>query len=345
AAWPPYWSAPAWAANVTGYPRERTGVYEDLAGELPGITFQQPMMLDPVLDPVLALEYALSAVQVIRIAPSTARALQRPPLWSRLVDAGERPAVVRFPFSHPADPRALVVSSWAGRDEWELGGVRTADAAGLASPGAETALTELLRGDPAFAADLHRLLPPGEPIPVAQGFVDPREMLLRALEIDGRTVRAAERLVRDHPGLPMVAVYLGGFDSVCHAFWPYRFPEDFPDEPPDTTDAARLGPVIDRYAELLDGWLRRLSALQPAANVVVVSDHGYGPIRGHPLWRGWHARRGAIFLAAGPDVRPAAGLLELSYLDVVPTLLEIAGFARASDLPGRTVVSRRPRSA
>src|SRR4029453_11925478 len=110
-------------------------------------------------------------------------------------------------------------------------------------------------------------------------------------------------------------------DEVSHALWQYRFPEEFPDRPPSPEDVKRLGPAIDRVVELVDRQLAALIAAFPSPpNVVVVADHGEGPSSDYPPWTGWHASPG-IFLAGGPAIAHRPGALQVSYLDIVPTIL------------------------
>src|SRR2546422_4740480 len=114
-----------------------------------------------------------------------------------------------------------------------------------------------------------------------------------AAEIDRRTLEAAERLIRLRPNLPVLAVYLPGFDKVCHAFWQYRFPEAYGDGRPAAEDIAELGPVVDRYLAFVDRSLGRLiAAYGTTPNVIVVSDHGFEANTTHPMWRGWANRPG-----------------------------------------------------
>jgi predicted AlkP superfamily phosphohydrolase/phosphomutase len=134
-------------------------------------------------------------------------------------------------------------------------------------------------------------------------------------------------------------VHIGGFDNACHAFWQYRFPEDFPADPPDAGDVKNYGPVIDRYLEFIDKRLAKLLAAFPVRpNVIIVSDHGHGPIDTATLWRGHHASPG-LFIAAGPDVLKSSEILKVSYYDIVPTILDLTGFMKADGLRGRSVVT------
>ncbi len=54
-----------------------------------------------------------------------------------------------------------------------------------------------------------------------------------------------EQLVTEDPDLQMVFLYVGDLDSVCHAFWPYRFPDSIPADPQAPEDVKALGRVIE----------------------------------------------------------------------------------------------------
>lgn len=331
ALWPPYWSAPAWGAIVTGRPREEIDVWSDLLFEVPGLPpLTAPLEVDPLLDPVFALEYALAAAGAAALTPPPRSALRAAPFWESVARAGTKAAVVRFWFTYPArDQASIVISDRAGSDEWSLMGVRKEEREPVASPAARA--PELLAPfsggpsptDPFAALGLAR--PERRPL---DAVVDPFEVLRSALEIDDRTLAASEALVREDPRLPLLAVYLGGFDSVCHAYWQYRFPDEFLADRPDEASVRELGPVIDRYLERLDRGIGRLVAAYAAPpNVVVVSDHGHQATHTHEIWKGWHGPE-AIFLAAGPGVERRSEMLEMSYYDVVPMVFELLGFER-----------------
>jgi predicted AlkP superfamily phosphohydrolase/phosphomutase len=136
-----------------------------------------------------------------------------------------------------------------------------------------------------------------------------------------------------------VMIHLGGFDNVCHAFWQYRFPGEYP-SPPAAADVNVLGPVIDRYLEYLDGAIAQLIARFPKEpNVIVVSDHGHGvaPTDVVP-WKGWHASPG-LMIAAGPDIPHRASAVDASYYDIVPTVLDLHRFLPAADLRGASLLT------
>jgi len=125
---------------------------------------------------------------------------------------------------------------------------------------------------------------------------------------------------------------------VQHAFWQYRFPNDFPGASPAQSDIDRLGRVPDEYVRYLDERLGRLLALYAKEpDVLIVSDHGAGPTTIPSSWRGWHAQEG-VFIAAGPSIPHSTKSVSVSYYDVVPTIARLKGFREPDVVHGRALV-------
>jgi hypothetical protein len=346
AIWPPYWSAPAWAAILTGRPQSQTGIYEDLAAEVPGLpALQMPLGLDFVLDPVVASAFLLVPSGLIQLTPPKRQALRQPPFWELFSRAGMKTAVVRFRFTYPASGETdYVVSDSVGADLWQWLGVREHTGAGAVWPPNEAARLLAPFSRPLVAGAFAQLLAQRDRPKPYDAMKHPIEVLEIALRIDQQTLWAARDLLYMHPDVSAMAIYLGSFDSICHAFWQYRFPADFPEQPPDPIDVADFRDVIDLYWKFLDGAVADLIAAFPRPpNTVIVADHGVESIHTNPLWKGWHSARGGIFLAAGPDVPHREDILPVSYFDVVPTLAELAGFEPPAGLLGASLL--RPTTA
>jgi hypothetical protein len=172
---------------------------------------------------------------------------------------------------------------------------------------------------------------------------EPVRSLRMASDIDRRTFDAAATILRLERRVAVLAVYIGGFDTVAHAFWPYAFPGDFPNgEPVDDDEVAAFGDVVNRYMRFVDQRLGRLlEQFGPHANVVVVSDHGHGGEAQDSLWPGgWHSKQG-VFLAAGPDIPHSPRPVDASYFDIVPTILDLAGCRPLPGLSGMSMVAPR----
>jgi predicted AlkP superfamily phosphohydrolase/phosphomutase len=93
---------------------------------------------------------------------------------------------------------------------------------------------------------------------------------------DARTMALLEAL--DPHSVDLVAVYFSGVDVAQHVTWKDMDPDyvGFPDEPPRSPD---LGDVIPAYYEYVDHLIGRILDLMPEdATLVVVSDHGGGPM-------------------------------------------------------------------
>ncbi|TMA32152.1 MAG: alkaline phosphatase family protein, partial [Deltaproteobacteria bacterium] len=344
APWPPYWSVPAWAAILTAHSPEENGVFGDMIVEAPGLPdLVAPTDVDLLLDPFFLLEFTLADWGVIHLRHPRRRALHSPPVWELLSRAGIETGVIRFDFTYPAEGEAeFIVSSWAGRDTWQLARAGPARGQDIASAAARRAglLEPFSDDEPPDARLLAELLPRFERPAPADAVVNPFSVLRIAAENERRTLEAAERLIHVRPALPFLAVYVPGFDKVCHAFWQYRFPEAYGDRRPAAEDIAELGPVVDRYLAFVDRSLGHLiAAYGEMPNVIVVSDHGFEANTTHPMWRGWHSARG-IAIAAGPSFGHRDAPLPVSYYDVVPTVMDVMGFAAPDGMRGSSLLRR-----
>jgi predicted AlkP superfamily phosphohydrolase/phosphomutase/Flp pilus assembly protein TadD len=149
---------------------------------------------------------------------------------------------------------------------------------------------------------------------------------------------------RDRPDLLMV--YLEGTDSTSHLFG-HLFRAG-----PLTGELAaqqqRFGRTVEemyRYADEIVG--EYLRALDGRTTLVVLSDHGFelGALPDDPsktrdmrrVSERYHRLEGILYLY-GRGVRPRARIDQPQLLDVVPTLLALAGLPRASDMPGRVLL-------
>ena len=344
APWPPYWSVPAWAAILTAHSPEENGVFGDMMVEAPGLPdLVAPTDVDLLLDPFFLLEFTLADWGVVHLRHPRRRALRSPPVWELLSRAGIETGVIRFDFTYPAEGEAeFIVSSWAGRDTWQLARAGPARGPGIATAAARRAglLAPFSDDEPPDVRLLAELLPRFDRPPPADAVVNPLSVLRIAAENERRTLEAAERLIHVRPELPALAVYLPGFDKVCHAFWQYRFPEAYGDRRPAAEDIAELGPVVDRYLAFVDRSLGRLiAAYGTTPNVIVVSDHGFEANTTHPMWKGWHSARG-IAIAAGPSFPHRDAPLAVSYYDVVPTVMDVVGLAAPDGMRGSSLLRR-----
>jgi hypothetical protein len=185
--------------------------------------------------------------------------------------------------------------------------------------------------DPAY-----KRLPKSDPKRVLGRIVDEplRWGYLRDL-IYGRLARLLLPLYRP----TLSAVYVRGVDFVQHFFWQYSDPQAFPNVPP--ADALAYGPVIGNMYAYEDRILGRvLEALGDDLNVVIVSDHGFGPNTDIdpklPERTGEHNLAG-VFIASGPAFKSAGRVEGAGVLDVTPTILAVMGLPVGEDMDGRVL--------
>ena len=173
---------------------------------------------------------------------------------------------------------------------------------------------------------------------------------------DGIGKAVAERLARE--GFDLVACYFGGADVTGHRFWRHMRPELYASAPP-AEEIAAFAEVIPDYYRFLDGALGRLRAAMPqGTNVLVVTDHGMGPVNrdadfasddvpedvnsGHH-----HGAMAGAMVVGGPDFERSDQFGEVwkkedlpvlaSVLDVTPTLLNLLGIPSGEDMKGGTM--------
>ncbi len=339
AIWPPHWSTTAWSAIITGLPREQVGVYGDLMAKVPGLpAFQAPLDIDPRLILVSAIEFGLAYRHLVKASPPERSALKRPPVWETLEKSGVRTGVIRFNFSYPASHQAsVVISNRVVADMWNLLGVKNADPKELVWPDSmrDTLLSSFDERWTPPTDEADRILSEEVLEPLGSD-MKPVKLLRRVLGFDQRTVHAAVELVKEDSTLEVLIIHLGGLDNVEHVFWEYRFPEDFKRKP-QQKDIAVLGPVIDRYAEWVDKGIGEIIAAYPEQpDVMVISDHGMGSFENRPPFKGWHVSPG-IFVGSGPGFAHDNSKIDVSYYDIVPTILDLKGLVKPSNLKGRSI--------
>ena len=72
---------------------------------------------------------------------------------------------------------------------------------------------------------------------------------------------------------------------------------------------------------------------------MIISDHGMGSVENKPPFKGWHASPG-IFIAAGPDFAHSEEKIDVSYYDIVPTILDLESLERPAALKGKSLATR-----
>ncbi|MCZ6767582.1 MAG: alkaline phosphatase family protein [bacterium] len=180
-----------------------------------------------------------------------------------------------------------------------------------------------------------------------------------AFRADATYLSIAERIIETADRPELMAVYMGGPDVVGHRYWRYRQPQKY-QHPPTREEIEDYGRIIDDYYVYVDQSLDRLlRAYGTEVTVIVVSDHGMGPINldktydsdgpskevlsgGHPK----EVEPPGVIIACGPRIRktplrkPLSDLqiedlpFLCSVLDVTPTLLTLMGIPVGRDMDG-----------
>lgn len=135
------------------------------------------------------------------------------------------------------------------------------------------------------------------------------------------------------------AIYFEGIDMVSHYFWQYYQPREFPSA--SQADAERFGRVIPEFYGLMDEILGDLlSTLEAGTDVIIVSDHGFGPDP-HPVipYRTGDHRLYGVFVASGPHFKPGIKIDDAAVIDITPTLLYLFGLPAARDMDGKILTS------
>ncbi|GIW43760.1 MAG: phosphodiesterase [Candidatus Binatia bacterium] len=178
-----------------------------------------------------------------------------PSIWKMLSAAGKRVCVLGLPATYP--PEAVNGVLLSGFDT----PVTTkADPSFMYPPDRSAEIFDL--GGFPFAEFQEFRAGPG-------WYARARALLLAGIE---QKLRVAEYFLRQEPW-DCFLVLFGESDTVAHHFWHYRDPSS---PFASAGRACGLGDVVAEVYQALDYSLGRLLALAPDANVLVISDHGFG---------------------------------------------------------------------
>src|SRR5262245_9259089 len=264
-----------------------------------------------------------------REIPVTSNLRRREPLWAIASRHARSVNVVGWYVTWPVEAvnGVLVSDRFVDADRGELVG------------GGSESLTPDHPGvfPPALGPELERLFVR------ADRFIDPYERefhrVFKAYPVDATRTAIAERLMRERPA-DLTLVYLWGVDPIQHVFWKYYQPETWHGPPlPAFEVELNRSKIPDYYADT-DAFLARLlAATGPRDTVVLVSDHGAGPVRTYdptsPV-SGDHRPEGIVILA-GNHVRHGEGEERASILDITPTVLYLLGLPVGRDMEGRVL--------
>jgi len=182
------------------------------------------------------------------------------------------------------------------------------------------------------------ILPAGETV---EGWFE-NELAARWSYVSDRAAveLAAGMLAEFEPELALI--HLGGLDAVSHRFVAPGMRHFFPNLPENA--AVRYADVLPSYYEFVDSAIRRLHRLTDDRTVFVVcSAYGTHPAEGDVRISGSH-ERGApgVLILSGRRIAPVPTPVELSTVDLAPTLLAVIGRPIPSDFDGRIVPQAMP---
>jgi predicted AlkP superfamily phosphohydrolase/phosphomutase len=177
----------------------------------------------------------------------------------------------------------------------------------------------------------------------ADDFVDPDERTFHRTfgiyPVDASRVAIAEHLMEERPA-DLTMVYIWGVDPMQHHFWQYYDPAHWVGPPATAEAIAQTRNAIPEYYEDVDGFVARLLARTgPRDTVLVVSDHGAGPIESYDPKTGLSGshRKEGIIVAWGNHVRPGRASTPPGVVDVAPTVLHLLGLPVGEDMQGHVV--------
>ena len=261
--------------------------------------------------------------------PVTSNVRRREALWTIAGEHGRSVNVIGWYVTWPVEPvnGVMVSDRFVDADRGELVGTGsqtlTADRPGVHPAALAPELEKLfVRADRfiyAHEREFHRMF--------------------KAYPVDATRTAIAEHLMRQRPA-DLTLVYLWGIDPIQHHFWKYYQPETWPGPPSPARDVELNREKIPEYYADTDAFLGRLVAgAGPRDTIVVVSDHGAGPVTtydpSHPV-SGDHRLEG-IVIVAGNHVRHGVGERKASILDITPTVLYLLGLPIGKDMEGRVL--------
>ncbi len=206
--------------------------------------------------------------------------IQAPSIWRILSDQGKRVGVVNVPLTYPPE---------------QVNGVLVG---GLLTPGVESLFThppglhlELIRalGDYPLDSEAEKIFWQG----------DERRAFRHMLTTTRKVLEADLYLMEKYEWDFFMTVFRS-VDLVQHRAWRFRIPE-FREQYP--VESAKYGDVIEMCYEILDEYLGRLvEKAGEDTTVIVMSDHGCGPIEGKFYINRWLIEKGYLKLKPGSSL-------------------------------------------
>jgi predicted AlkP superfamily phosphohydrolase/phosphomutase len=135
-------------------------------------------------------------------------------------------------------------------------------------------------------------------------------------------------------------IYLWGIDPMQHYFWKYHDPDHWLGPAIPTEELALSGDLVADYYRDTDDLLARIVAeTGPDDTIVIVSDHGAGPVTDYDPSKGISGdhRIEGVIIAAGPAIRHGVATTPPSILDVTPTILHLLSLPASREMPGHVI--------
>lgn len=278
--------------------------------------------------------------------PVTSELRQVPALWNIATHYGLRSIVIGYFVSHPPEPiDGVMVSSQAA--SWKEGAIYPDDALDLdewryqklhnqADRKREWATYFGWDYDPAQADD------PDSPYKVAAATIRERNLEWRIIKDE--FLRLATRDLAQEPS-DLFITYYRLPDMLSHSLWKFYDPGAY-ENPPTDLEMELFGNSVKESYRFVDRALGELlAAWEGKANMVIVSDHGFGRAASSKMededarvqyLTGDH-RPDGIIMAYGPDIQP--GQIEgLTIMEIAPTMAALLGIPVAGDLPGQVAM-------
>lgn len=177
----------------------------------------------------------------------------------------------------------------------------------------------------------------------AEDFLSPRERAFHerypVYPVDATRTAIAVDVLHKHPA-DLSMIYLWGIDPMQHYFWKYHDPDSWLGPAMSADELALNGDLVADYYRDTDAFLARILAeLRPEDTVIIVSDHGAGPIEKYDPSKGISGdhRIEGVIIAAGPPIRHGTATEPPGVLDVTPTVLHLLGLPAGRDMPGHVI--------
>ncbi len=192
------------------------------------------------------------------------------PFWDILAEYGVRSGIINVPFSYP--PRI--------RQGFMVSGMLTPSMGKLCAPG--DTLSHLLQICPDYQIDVRTMKSPGQ--------AAKSRFLEQSLKIIELRKRAALGLLKEFRPEFFCVVFVG-IDRVCHRFWR----DHEAGEASGRSDGDPFQRAVQTAYEMVDEAVGQLVAeAGDETDVLILSDHGSGPVHGHLNLRRLLAQNGLL---------------------------------------------------